>query len=40
MNHVLKDAPKSRRKNIATYQNPDLPISDGVVEAIGDFVKD
>ena len=38
MNHVLKDAPKSRRKNITTYKNPDLPISDDVVEAIRDFV--
>ena len=38
MNHVLKDAPKSRRGNIATYRNADLPISDGVTEAIREFV--
>ena len=38
MNHVLKDAPINRGKNIATYRNPDLPLSDGVVEAIRDFV--
>lgn len=38
MNHVLKDAPKSRMKNIAVYKKPDLPISEGVVEAISDFV--
>jgi len=40
MNHVLKDAPKSRRKNIATYKKPNLPISDGVVEAIRVFIEE
>ena len=39
MNHILKDAPKSRMKNFATYKKPDLPISEGVVQAISEFVK-
>ncbi|MEP3891312.1 MAG: alpha/beta hydrolase [Hellea sp.] len=38
MNHVLKDAPKSRMKNLAVYKRPDLPISEGVSQAISDFV--
>lgn len=38
MNHVLKDAPKSRMKNLAVYKKPDLPLSDGVTKAISDFV--
>jgi len=39
MNHVLKDAPKNRWENLATYGNPDLPLSEGMVEAIRDFVE-
>ncbi|MCF6292652.1 MAG: lysophospholipase [Robiginitomaculum sp.] len=38
VNHILKDAPASRRKNLATYTNPDLPVSKRVIEAIRDFV--
>lgn len=40
VNHVLKDAPEARAGNLATYTNPDLPLSGGVVPAIIDFVKD
>ena len=39
VNHVLKNAPKNRRKNIKTYSQPDLPISKDVVDAIALFVK-
>ena len=39
VNHVLKQAPKSRRKNIKTYKQPELPISTEVVDAIAVFVK-
>lgn len=39
VNHILKDAPKSRLKNIKTYKQPELPLSDGVVEAIVAFVE-
>jgi pimeloyl-ACP methyl ester carboxylesterase len=40
VNHVLKRAPRDdRAANIATYANPDLPLADGVVEAIADFIR-
>lgn len=39
VNHILKQAPKNRRKNIKTYSQPDLPISTEVVDAIAVFVK-
>ena len=38
VNHILKDAPKGRVKNIKTYKQPELPLSDGVVDAIAAFV--
>jgi len=38
MNHVLKDAPKNRLKNMLTYGKPDLPLSRGFVEEIGSFI--
>ena len=40
MNHVLKDAPEDRNANMMTYSNPKLPLSDGVLSAIVDFVKE
>lgn len=40
MNHILKDAPEERNANMMTYSNPKLPLSDGVLSAIVDFVKD
>ena len=39
MNHVLKDAPANRALNLATYANPDLPLTDGLVGAISSFIK-
>lgn len=38
VNHVLKDAPKSRSGNMKTYSNPDLPVSPEVVEVISNFI--
>jgi len=38
VNHVLKLAPAERAGNIATYSNPDLPVAEGVIKAITDFV--
>ncbi|RDY69945.1 alpha/beta fold hydrolase [Halobacillus trueperi] len=38
MNHVLKEAPKDRDGNLATYTKPDLPLADGLVEGIIDFL--
>ena len=37
MNHVLKFAPSDRNKNIAVYNDPSLPLANGVIEAIVDF---
>lgn len=39
MNHILKQAPKDRALNEATYANPDLPLSPGLIPAISQFVK-
>lgn len=39
MNHILKEAEMDRIKNIETYSNPDLPLKDGLIEAIVDFIK-
>ncbi len=38
VNHVLKVAPADRAANVATYSNPDLPLADGVVDAIARFI--
>ena len=38
MNHVLKVAPADRAANIATYNDPSLPLAPGLVDAIADFV--
>ncbi len=40
MNHVLKDAPADPAANAATYNQPDLPLSEGVVEAIETFLSE
>lgn len=39
MNHVLKQAPENREQNMATYNNPTLPLSAGLSPAIVTFVK-
>lgn len=39
VNHILKQSPANRMGNIATYNNPDLPISPLVVDAIFEFTK-
>jgi uncharacterized protein len=38
MNHIFKESESDRMKNIATYNQPDLPIKPDLVEAITDFV--
>ncbi|GEN53357.1 alpha/beta hydrolase family protein [Halobacillus faecis] len=38
MNHVLKEAPENRDENLATYTNPDLPLADGLVEGMIEFL--
>lgn len=39
MNHILKPVEGNMQKNMATYTNPDLPISTELVKYIVDFIK-
>jgi hypothetical protein len=39
VNHVLKTAPADRAANMAAYSDPKLPLADGVVAAVADFIK-
>ena len=38
MNHILKTAPADQAANLATYSNPDLPLSPGLIEALSKFI--
>ncbi|MFH5834594.1 alpha/beta hydrolase [Proteiniclasticum sp. C24MP] len=38
MNHVLKDAPEDLEGNIATYSDPDLPLSKEFMEKVIEFI--
>jgi pimeloyl-ACP methyl ester carboxylesterase len=38
MNHVLKDAPADRERNLATYTDPSLPLDTKLVDAVVQFV--
>lgn len=38
MNHILKTAPADPEANLATYSNPDLPLTDGLVSHIVNFL--
>ncbi len=40
MNHVLKISEIDRNKNIATYMNPDLPISEDLIITITNFINE
>ncbi|MFJ7684026.1 alpha/beta hydrolase family protein [Peribacillus butanolivorans] len=40
MNHVLKEAPVDRERNLATYTNPELPLSSGLVDGIIEFLNE
>lgn len=39
MNHVLKEAPVDRKKNLQTYYDPALPLHTELVPALLDFIK-
>ena len=39
MNHIFKNVEGDRAANIATYNNPSLPINDKLVNAIATFIK-
>ena len=38
MNHILKECKPDEQSNLATYQQPGLPLMPGLVDAISDFV--
>lgn len=38
MNHILKDAPADKEKNIATYNEPELPLKPEFVKALISFL--
>ena len=38
MNHILKESEKDRQKNLATYRQPELPISPKVIETVKSFL--
>lgn len=39
MNHVLKNSEADPAKNMATYGDPSLPLTEGLVEVIAEFIK-
>ncbi|MFC0524421.1 alpha/beta hydrolase [Pontibacillus salicampi] len=39
MNHVLKKAPRNREENVKTYNDPALPLADGLMEGILEFLE-
>ncbi|MFW5971903.1 MAG: alpha/beta hydrolase [Bacillota bacterium] len=39
MNHILKEAPADSEQNINTYSKPDLPLADGLMEVIVEFIE-
>ncbi|MBK8944316.1 MAG: alpha/beta hydrolase [Ignavibacteriae bacterium] len=39
MNHVLKESEMDLQKNMQTYSNPELPLKDGLIESIVEFIK-
>ncbi|MFZ1291548.1 MAG: alpha/beta fold hydrolase [Melioribacteraceae bacterium] len=39
MNHVLKESELDMQKNMQTYSNPELPLKDGLIDSIVEFIK-
>lgn len=39
VNHILKVAPPERSANMATYNNPDLPLAPGVLDTVVNWIK-
>lgn len=39
MNHVLKPVPDDQQANMAAYADPELPLADGLVDRIAEFLK-
>ncbi|MEK4523470.1 hypothetical protein MKX96_17800 [Psychrobacillus sp. FSL W7-1493] len=39
MNHVLKESPSDEAGNMATYTDPSLPLAEGLMDGIIEFIK-
>lgn len=39
MNHILKNSELDRQKNLLTYNDPDLPLSDGLIDVLTRFIR-
>lgn len=39
MNHIMKMVPDDRPQQLASYSNPSLPLSEELVEAVGEFIR-
>ena len=39
MNHVLKMVPPDRAEQLASYGNPDLPMAEGLIQALTQFLR-
>lgn len=39
MNHIMKESASDRQQNIQTYNQPDLPLKEGFVQILADFIK-
>jgi len=39
MNHVMKESDSDRQRNMATYNNPDLPLKPGLIDEMVKFIK-
>ena len=40
MNHILKEAPEDSEGNLQTYSDPDLPLAEGLMDGIIDFLNE
>ena len=38
MNHVLKPTPPDREENLLAYSDPVLPLAEGLLEALLEFI--
>lgn len=39
MNHVLKESPSDEQGNMATYTDPSIPLAEGLMDGIIEFIK-
>lgn len=39
MNHIFKESEMDREQNLLTYNNPDLPLKEGLIDYLAEFIK-